>query len=146
MVTCCNTITFPCMCVRATASLGPRPNQPQHRSLLVSHVGVIPEAIHVLDKRSGNETKLQHGSQYCIAHTVYCTKTKEHNHESEGLNNSSRLTSRIGRCRRPHPAFVTCSTMQHLYKYCKCTLIPRPPRPAFEAKKAAHGGLGTRLQ
>ena len=33
---------------RFTHSLGPRPNQPQHGSLL--------EAIHALDKRSGNET------------------------------------------------------------------------------------------
>ena len=45
-------------------SLGPRPNQPQHGSLLVSRAGkescIILEAIHALDKRSGNETNSQY--------------------------------------------------------------------------------------
>ena len=39
-------------------SLGPRPNQPQHGSPLVSRACVILKAIHALDKRSGNETKV----------------------------------------------------------------------------------------
>ena len=49
-----------CMCVD---SPGPRPNQTQHGSLLVSRV--ILEAIHALDKRSGN-ARLVCGLPCCL--------------------------------------------------------------------------------
>ena len=48
--------THVCLCVcNVRSSLGPRPNQPQHGSLLV-FPRVILDVIHALDKQSGNET------------------------------------------------------------------------------------------